>query len=688
MKTKLLILLLFVLNTQQNAVADNGKEKHANYVHREAGNPYLPLWEHLPDGEPRVFEDPDHPGKYRAYIIGSHDVRYNSYCGADIRMWSAPVEDLTSWRDEGPIFTYQVDGKWDIMFAPDLVEVKKKDGKKEYYLYPHSRGANREAMVAKGDRPNGPFMPINLTDDGKRTVPGSILGFDPSIYIEQITDPNDPDYEIGFRAYGYWGFQRSLAAQLDQKTMYSVRQGTEVIPYFMPAGFRRGHFQQQNNISYPCIYPGEDLASFNFFEASSIRKIGNKYVTIYSGFSGADYGISMSNSTLRYAYGDSPLGPWKNGGVLVDSRAPVLNQDGSQIVTSYAGHNTHGSIEQINGQWYVFYHRPPRGFGNARQSMVAPIHVEWDEKPVSEGGKVSIRAFNPYAKNQIWTAADKKNNEYKGAEVTSEGFHIFGLNPYQYYSAGIACYLSDISIQQDAWDIWNNHAPIENVKNGHIIGYKYFGFGGLAKDQLGLKAFKGTQKGNKTAFNLFLTPQTKQSFKIHVWLDGPWDNTVWNGTKIGEVIVPANSRQALQQFTIDVAQYVDHLDKKHALFLVAEGLGNEPLFNLTGLGFSSNKYKITCPKVPEISIQVNGTTIPVPQTPVRSTEENGITDYDLYETTYTQSVGNNQLPKISASASSKEVKITITQATSTNPVALVKCNYNGVVKTYKVIIKQ
>ena len=34
------------------------------------GNPYLPLWEHLPDGEPRVFEDPDNPGKYRAYIIG------------------------------------------------------------------------------------------------------------------------------------------------------------------------------------------------------------------------------------------------------------------------------------------------------------------------------------------------------------------------------------------------------------------------------------------------------------------------------------------------------------------------------------------------------------------------------------------------------------------------------------------
>ena len=107
----------------------------------QAQNPYLPLWEHLPDGEPRVFEDPDNPGKLRAYIIGSHDTNYSAYCGSDIRMWSAPVEDLTQWRDEGPIFTHYVDGQWDTMFAPDLVEVKDKTtGKKTYYLYPHSRG--------------------------------------------------------------------------------------------------------------------------------------------------------------------------------------------------------------------------------------------------------------------------------------------------------------------------------------------------------------------------------------------------------------------------------------------------------------------------------------------------------------------------------------------------------------------
>ena len=34
-----------------------------------AQNPYLPLWEHLPDGEPRVFEDPDHPGKLQLFNV-------------------------------------------------------------------------------------------------------------------------------------------------------------------------------------------------------------------------------------------------------------------------------------------------------------------------------------------------------------------------------------------------------------------------------------------------------------------------------------------------------------------------------------------------------------------------------------------------------------------------------------------
>jgi arabinoxylan arabinofuranohydrolase len=593
----LLFSALFLFSAKE-AGNDNQPKKassSAQFVNRGTGNPYLPLWEHLPDGEPRVFEDPDKPGKYRIYIIGSHDVRFKSYCGPDIRAWSAPVEDLSNWRDEGPIFTYPVDGQWDVMYAPDLVEVKRKDGKKEYYLYPHSRGRNREAMVAKGTRPDGPFTPLNMTDDKMSTIPGSIMGFDPSVFIEYVTDPKDPDYETGFRAYGFWGFQRSFAGQLDQKTMYSLRPGTEAINYFMPASSRYGVIRDPEGTVYPSIYPGEDLGSFNFFEAASIRRIGNKYVWAYSGYSGPDYGLSSTNSALRYAYGDTPLGPWKSGGVLVDSRAVVLSQDGTALQTKYSGHNTHGSIELINDQWYVFYHRAPRGFANARQPMVAPVKIEWDEKSVAEGGKVTIRAYDPYSKDNIWTAKDSQGREYTGAEVTSEGFHIYGLDPFQYYSAGYACYLSNNNTQQDSWDIWDNNMPITDVENDHIIGYKYFGFGGLDKDKKGLKAFEGTKPGNKTAFNLFLTPKTKGAFKVNVWLDGPWDNNTWKGKKIGVINVPANSARETTKFTIDVSSFVNQLDKKHAIFLVAESTEQGGLFDLYGLGFSTNKKKIVRP---------------------------------------------------------------------------------------------
>ncbi len=647
------------------------------------GNPYLPLWEHLPDGEPRVFEDPDNPGKYRAYIIGSHDVRFKSYCGADIRMWSAPVEDLTDWRDDGPIFTYNIQGQWDVMYAPDLVEIKGKDGKKVYYLFPHSRGHRREAMVCKGNRPDGPFTPVNLNEDGTQTLPGSILGFDPSIFVEEITDPKDADYETGFRAYGFWGFQRSSAAQLDQNTMWSVRPGTDIIPYFVPASTREGQIKDPEGTTYPALYKEQNPLDFNFFEASSIRKVGNKYIMIFSGYSGPEYGLGNTNSTLRYAYGDSPLGPWRSGGVLVDSRGVVPNHDGTKLQGTNAAHNTHGSLQEINGQWYVFYHRPPRGFGYARQAMVAPVTIKWDKKPVANGGKVTINGYDPYSKGNVWTAKAGNGDEYTGAEVTSEGFQIYGMDPYKYYSAGYACYLSNIGSQQDSWDIWQNSMPI-NVQGGDVIGYKYFGFGGLAKAEKGLKPFAGTKAGNQTAFNLFLIPETSASFKVSVWLDGPYDNKTWNGKKIGEITVPANSARKVTKFTVDVAKAVDKLDRKHAIFLVAEGGNGQRLCTLQGLGFSSKDVTIEYPAVPEIAITVNGQNVSLPDVPVRSSNANGITGYDQYEASFTMPADMTGTPTVAATSSDPSVKIDIIQPTKESRKGIVQFTYKGVAKTYTV----
>ena len=618
-----------------------------------AQNPYLPLWEHVPDGEPRVFEDPDHPGKLRAYIIGSHDVNYSAYCGPDIRMWSAPVEDLSQWRDEGPIFTWFVDGQWDTMYAPDLVEVKDKaTGKKTYYLYPHSRGWRRTPMVCKGDRPDGPFTPINLTEDGRQCLPGSLIDFDPSVFIENITDKKDKDYDIGFRAYVFYGFQHSTACELDQKTMYSKREGTELIDPFIPAVSADGRLLDKAGSEYKALYKGQDPKDFNFFEASSIRQVGNKYVMVFSGYSGKEYGLGNTNSALRYAYGDSPLGPWRSGGVLVDSRGVVLGEDGAKLITTNFGHNTHGSLQEINGQWYVFYHRPPRGFGNARQTMVAPVKITWDKKPVAKGGVVKITGYDPYAKDNVWTAKAADGNEYTGAEVTSEGFQIFGLPPYNYYSAGYACFVYGPNANnwmQDNHDVWNNSMDLAGIQNGGIVGFKYFGFGGLAQDTKGVKAFKGTKRGDGTILGLNLTASGKGAFKIHVKLDDPW-----KGQEIGVVDVPADAKRQASMYYAAVPA-VEGLTGKHAIYLVAEGPevqqpqqpqgrpgfgGRGPqqpqrpqgLFDLHGVNFSKG-FGAPAAIVPQVTITADGKPLTIPTTPVRFNNQNGYPDqirYQLY----------------------------------------------------------
>lgn len=641
-----------------------------------AQNPYLPLWEHLPDGEPRVFEDPDNPGKMRAYIIGSHDVTYKSYCGNDIRIWSAPVENLTDWRDEGPVFSHYVNGKWDTMFAPDLVEVKDKaTGKKTYWLYPHSRGWRRVPMVCKGDRPDGPFTPVNLNADGTACVDGSIIDFDPSVFIENITDRKDPDFARGFRAYVFYGFRHSTAFELDQDNMYAVRPNTQIHDYFIPASERYGVIRDPKGTQYPALYKGQNPGEFNFFEASSIRQVGNKYVMVFSGYSGPDYGLGSTNSALRYAYGDSPLGPWRSGGVLVDSRGVVPNEDGTHLVGMNAAHNTHGSLQEINGQWYVFYHRPPRGFGFARQAMVAPVKIEWDKKAVAKGGQVRIVAYDPYARNNEWTAEASDGTKYTGAEVTSEGFHIFGLPPYAYYSAGIACYMSDQQWLQDNFDVWNNSMDLVNIPNGGIVGFKYFGFGGLAKASKGINAFNGTKTGDGTKLCLNLTPKGKGAFRIHVMLDGPYSNATWQGKEIAVVDVKGDAAQKAASYEVAVPA-VEGLTGKHAIYLVIEGEGSEGLLDLHGIGFSKPGIKCNRPEVPVVTITVDDKAIALPSAPMFATNDNGLMDLTHYQA-YAPLKENST---IKATAQGGDVKFHVSKIVDGR--ATVRCEFNGKEKVY------
>ena len=96
---------------------------------KQALNPYLPGYEYIPDGEPRVFGN-------RVYIYGSHDRFYASmFCMNDYVCWSAPVDNLADWKYEGVIYKKNQDPKnflgLRLLFAPDVVQGT--DGR--FYLY-------------------------------------------------------------------------------------------------------------------------------------------------------------------------------------------------------------------------------------------------------------------------------------------------------------------------------------------------------------------------------------------------------------------------------------------------------------------------------------------------------------------------------------------------------------------------
>ena len=492
------------------------------------GNPYLPLWEHIPDGEPYVFEDPDNPGKQRVYIYGSHDSRITDYCGRELVVWSASVDSLNNWRYDGEILSVSKNAKGeilnedslaDVLFAPDVTLVTDKDGKKTYYLYPNDQTGYRNGLIAKSDRPDGPFEVCNWKKDNPNQVDG-VLAFDPAVFVDDDG-----------RVYGYWGFEQSFGAELDPTTMATVKPGTKIVENMVSSKNQPGVFR--------------------FFEASSIRKIKDKYVFIYSRWTkDGEFGLPETNYTLAYAYGDKPLGPWTYGGTIIDGRGREINEKGDTIASGNVSGNTHGSICEINGQWYVFYHRQSGLNEFARQAMVAPITVNVEE---GLGGKVTISE----------------------GEYNSEGFALNGLDPLEPHSAGIACWYTGPKVGEHQWpnnifygsyvessygtedkfdapyDLRNNTNRVINNTDGSIVGYKYFNF---------------SETHGKKGLQLLLTliPAGIDG-TIEVMADRPW--ALQGGKSLGKLQLKRDMPQESTQFPVDLPA-LQELDGKYALFFL------------------------------------------------------------------------------------------------------------------------
>lgn len=315
-------------------------------------NPYLPNWEYIPDGEPRVFGD-------RIYVYGSHDRKDSiDFCDYKLKVWSAPVSDPTKWVCHGDIFRSRdghdspsdVDWTDELLFAPDVVE---RGGK--YYLYAYI--VNAKGCVAVADRPEGPFRLLsryeydipNHYDNGNFIDPGVLVDDDGRVYI-------------------YCGYQGSYMCEL-KDNMYEAVPGSyklDIIPTAEP---------------------------HRFFEACSPRKINGTYYLIYS---------PQRGSCLDYATSDSPTGPFTYRGTIIDNGI------------DFPGGNDHGSVCCINGQWYIFYHRMTNGTIMSRRGCVERIEILPDGTiPQVEMTSLGFEeSLNPYDFTQADTACVLKGGCY------------------------------------------------------------------------------------------------------------------------------------------------------------------------------------------------------------------------------------------------------------------------------------
>jgi len=315
-------------------------------------NPYLPNWEYIPDGEPRVFGD-------RIYVYGSHDRKDSiDFCDYKLKVWSAPVSDPTKWVCHGDIFRSRdghdspsdVDWTDELLFAPDVVE---HGGK--YYLYAYI--VNAKGCVAVADRPEGPFRLLsryeydipNHYDNGTFIDPGVLVDDDGRVYI-------------------YCGYQGSYMCEL-KDNMYEAVPGSyklDIIPTAEP---------------------------HRFFEACSPRKINGTYYLIYS---------PQRGSCLDYATSDSPTGPFTYRGTIIDNGI------------DFPGGNDHGSVCCVNGQWYIFYHRMTNGTIMSRRGCVERIEILPDGTiPQVEMTSLGFEeSLNPYDFTQADTACVLKGGCY------------------------------------------------------------------------------------------------------------------------------------------------------------------------------------------------------------------------------------------------------------------------------------
>lgn len=307
-------------------------------------NPILPLDIHIPDSEAHVMPD----GKL--YIYGSFDDRADVFCSEKYHVVS--TSNMKEWRihdvslngNEIPWFNNPdaphypgIDWSRPTPFIQKMIQRDMEKGVNMKAQFEKEEDKPKPALlfapdclykdgkyylyfcmpddsegVAVSDKPEGPFTnPVQLPCGG----------IDPAIFI-------DDDGQV----YFYWG----------QLFSHGVKMNPDLVSF------------DETAIVDDLVTEEEHY----FHEGSSMRKIGDTFYYLYANI---EHGKPTS---LGYSTSKSPLGPFTYRGVIIDNDR-----------CDPESWNNHGSIECVNGQWYIFYHRCSRGVQQYRRLCIEPITI-------------------------------------------------------------------------------------------------------------------------------------------------------------------------------------------------------------------------------------------------------------------------------------------------------------------------
>ena len=218
-----------------------------------------------------------------------------------------------------------------------------------------------------------------------------------------------------------------------------------------------------------------------FFEASSPRKIMGKYVYIYSKrymTPVPELGVyGPCNGFLSYKYSDSPLGGFKEGGDISFNGGEIIKLPDGTGRQTYQWGNNHGSLVEVNGKWYVFYHRQTGVNEFSRQGMLEPVDVA-----MGRDGKIYIGDITYVGSEPVSS---------KPVEMTSQGGNVNGIDAYKIISAGYACHISPLHqayVKPVYEQVEGVSAPVVNIKDGTTVGFRYIQFGANAPKSVTVSA--------------------------------------------------------------------------------------------------------------------------------------------------------------------------------------------------------